>query len=434
QDVWVRAVAGVLGVIILFANDLPAFARPHVPALWRIAQGFCIPFGCTLMLLQTDCDASWAAYTVLGLGLLARPGQGALWALGLMIVGIPAALATHGALAGWDGLVESLGSFAFGVVLAGVLMCFLQYELIKSELNLLLQRLTILAATHGKPLHEMSTPIQSLATRARRIEESWPILSDAYRKAKQAGLAVGHIPLDILAIQDIRVPQLSRNMRQVTLILQMFRDNMRGKPANLNMKRCSLKRVAEEFLYNFPFLQGEEDMARVECAEDHEAELDEAVTWQVLGNLLHNARHFVREKKRGKIIIKVVRDKDGPGYDVTDTLGLIEREDMEHLFDRFFSRRKGGSGLGLSYNRDVMRQQQGSITASCKKDEHTTFHVRFRPAGQPSGERETPGEDAEHGSQAPASAHDLSADTGSVEATKTSMGGKNDETGTTTAV
>ncbi|MEM7496284.1 MAG: hypothetical protein AAF471_09365, partial [Myxococcota bacterium] len=312
QELWVRGTAGVLGVAMLFAYDLPALVQRYVGIrmLWRVARGFCIPFGCTFMLLQTHYDSSWQLFLATGMltVMFGQPGAAALSALTLTAIGIPAAVVTHGALAGWDELSATLLETPPELLAILTVGCALQVRLASSEIRLLLQRLTILAATHGKPLHEMSTPIQSLATRARRIEESWPILSDAYRKAKQAGLAVGHIPLDILAIQDIRVPQLSRNMRQVTLMLKMFRDNMRGKPANLDMKVHSLKRVAEEFLYNFPFLHGEEDMARVECEQDYEAELDEAVTWQVLGNLLHNARHFVREKKRGKIIIKVVRD------------------------------------------------------------------------------------------------------------------------------
>ena len=112
-------------------------------------------------------------------------------------------------------------------------------------------------------------------------------------------------------------------------------------------------------------------------------QMDKQRTWQVLGNFLHNARHFIWEKGKGKIIVKVVCDKDGPGYDVTDTLGLINPEDMPYLFDRFFSRRKGGSGLGLAYNKDAMHEQKGTISASCKKDVHTTFHVRYKPAPPP---------------------------------------------------
>ena len=113
----------------------------------------------------------------------------------------------------------------------------------------------------------------------------------------------------------------------------------------------------------------------------------------------------MKKCKCGKVMIRVVKDKEGCGYDFIDTLGLIDPEDMPYLFDRFFSRRKGGSGLGLSYNKDAMKGQKGTISASSKKGVHTTFHVRFRPLAA------TP----------------PSADTGSAGSNQKRTGGKNDE-------
>ena len=99
---------------------------------------------------------------------------------------------------------------------------------------------------------------------------------------------------------------------------------------------------------------------------------------QVLINLLLNALQAVEEQKkamidldahldvRGRIIIQV-RD-NGPG---------ISEEYMEKIFIPFFSTKKGGSGIGLSLSRQIMRLHHGSIGVHSEPNVQTVFTLRF---------------------------------------------------------
>ncbi len=99
---------------------------------------------------------------------------------------------------------------------------------------------------------------------------------------------------------------------------------------------------------------------------------------QVLINLLLNAlqaldqqpdpqiRLDARLDDRGRILIQV-RD-NGPG---------ITKENLDKIFIPFFSTKDGGSGIGLSFSRQIMRLHKGTINAQSIPDEQTTFTLRF---------------------------------------------------------
>lgn len=99
---------------------------------------------------------------------------------------------------------------------------------------------------------------------------------------------------------------------------------------------------------------------------------------QVLINLLLNALQALDQRQdphirldahlddRGRILIKI-RD-NGPG---------ITKENMDKIFIPFFSTKDGGSGIGLSFSRQIMRLHKGTINAHSIPDEQTTFTLRF---------------------------------------------------------
>jgi nitrogen fixation/metabolism regulation signal transduction histidine kinase len=99
---------------------------------------------------------------------------------------------------------------------------------------------------------------------------------------------------------------------------------------------------------------------------------------QVLINLLLNALQALDQRQdphirldarlddRGRILIQI-RD-NGPG---------ITKENMDKIFIPFFSTKDGGSGIGLSFSRQIMRLHKGTINAHSIPDEQTTFSLRF---------------------------------------------------------
>ena len=123
--------------------------------------------------------------------------------------------------------------------------------------------------------------------------------------------------------------------------------------------------------------QGIAFTARVE-PDSLEMTADPDLTEQVLINLLLNAMEALggREKPcirlsswmndRGRVIIQV--SDNGPG---------IAAEAKDKVFIPFFTTKKEGSGIGLSFSRQVMRLHHGVIAVQSEPESGTVFTLRF---------------------------------------------------------
>jgi len=115
--------------------------------------------------------------------------------------------------------------------------------------------------------------------------------------------------------------------------------------------------------------------------EKLELTADPELIEQVIINLIINSIYFLKNSnpedsgqikligqidERGKIVIKV--SDNGPG---------ISNEIQEKIFIPFFSTKKGGSGIGLSLSRQIMRSHGGSIRVSSKPGLETVFTLKF---------------------------------------------------------
>jgi len=99
---------------------------------------------------------------------------------------------------------------------------------------------------------------------------------------------------------------------------------------------------------------------------------------QVLWNLLRNAADAMPE---GGAIQVAVGQKDGDSPQaillVRDTGVGIEKADLEHIFEPFFSRKAGGTGLGLATTALIVDAHQGTIDVQSQLGKGTTFTIRL---------------------------------------------------------
>jgi two-component system sensor histidine kinase PilS (NtrC family) len=101
---------------------------------------------------------------------------------------------------------------------------------------------------------------------------------------------------------------------------------------------------------------------------------------QVIWNLLRNATEAM--PKGGAIAIELGQERrpeDVPEVwlSVKDTGMGIAAADREHIFEPFFSTKKGGTGLGLATVARVVGDHHGEIELESEPGCGTTFHVRL---------------------------------------------------------
>ncbi len=130
----------------------------------------------------------------------------------------------------------------------------------------------------------------------------------------------------------------------------------------------------------------EENNVNLEMSIDPEGLIitaDQEQLEQVLINLTKNAIQALGELSQEERPIKTVKvvayqnKNNRPIIDVIDNGPGIEQEALDRIFIPFYTTKSGGSGIGLSLSRQIMRQHRGTITAKSVTGEGTEFSLKF---------------------------------------------------------
>ena len=63
---------------------------------------------------------------------------------------------------------------------------------------------------------------------------------------------------------------------------------------------------------------------------------------------------------------------------ITDNGKGIGVEDLEKLFDPFYTNKEGGMGLGLTSTKNILNSHSATVEVKSKINEGTTFIVHFK--------------------------------------------------------
>lgn len=104
---------------------------------------------------------------------------------------------------------------------------------------------------------------------------------------------------------------------------------------------------------------------------------DENLISQVVINLLKNAIQAIGNQPDGRISIHAYcNESEEIMIEIKNNGPVIPPEVVEHIFIPFFTTKAGGSGIGLSISRQIMRLSGGSITLFPGKE--TKFVLKFK--------------------------------------------------------
>jgi len=129
--------------------------------------------------------------------------------------------------------------------------------------------------------------------------------------------------------------------------------------------------------------KSEENDVKLELTVLNEAtvEGDRAMLKLLFSNIIENAIRYT--ERGGKITMLMRREGEGAFVHITDTGIGISKEDLPHIFDRFYrvdkarSRSEGGSGLGLAICKQIAELHGGDVTAESEPGKGTTFTIKL---------------------------------------------------------
>jgi two-component system sensor histidine kinase HydH len=169
------------------------------------------------------------------------------------------------------------------------------------------------------------------------------------------------------------IQEVDRLNRVITQLLDFAR------PLSIEKKRTSLQNLIHRTL-KMVERQAREKNIRLEKiipADMGEVEIDPDRFSQILLNLYLNAIEAMGE--RGGILnVALSREKDpSPAVKiaVSDTGVGIKKEDLEHIFDPYFTTKPSGTGLGLAIVHKIVEAHKGEIRVQSDPGRGTTFSI-----------------------------------------------------------
>ncbi|QWG78371.1 MULTISPECIES: sensor histidine kinase [Bacillus cereus group] len=128
-------------------------------------------------------------------------------------------------------------------------------------------------------------------------------------------------------------------------------------------------------------LKNKQMQLHVHCKDDLEVCIDERRMEQVMLNLLHNA--YQHSPENTSIIIRVLTSANTFTISVQDEGEGIPKEDIPHVFDRFYrvdksrTRATGGKGIGLAVAKEIVELHNGSIEVKSELEVGTEFIIEL---------------------------------------------------------
>lgn len=105
---------------------------------------------------------------------------------------------------------------------------------------------------------------------------------------------------------------------------------------------------------------------------------DRSLLEQVLINLVKNALEAVKDAPEKRLVLRAfLNEKSRLVMEVSDTGSGLTPEAQAKIFIPFYTTKATGSGIGLSWSRQIMRLHKGTISVQSELGTGTTFTLRF---------------------------------------------------------
>ncbi len=206
--------------------------------------------------------------------------------------------------------------------------------------------------------HEVRNPLNFLSLSIGHIRERL-----AEEKVSHRGDDINEL-LDSLKKEIYRVNELINNF----LVL--------GKPITLKREWISAGSLAEDALSMVRdkirdgisvVTVSPEDGMRIYC--------DREYMRICLINLILNSAQAIEDK--GSITVRFGQEDGVASISVSDSGKGVEGEDIERIFEPYYSTKKLGIGLGLAITRRFVEEHGGSISAESRAGQGTTLTIRI---------------------------------------------------------
>lgn len=355
---------GMCGVSVI----LPIFVLPAFPALvqWYGILISWYKVFCAILLTGSAFCGCLTGRPHIRIPLAAAAVNGVCLLYGVLSIGH-----FEPAIGGWP---EEYG--AFGMVIAFAILMVQRNRDIMTEnvrLNLHLQEeveektfhLHQLLSERGQLItelgHDMKSPLTSLSNMAQIIRSN--------------DIMLEHSTKEKMSYIEEQCELLSHRLQSIQTLASEA-----GTPSH--MEPLDLNRFLADFHYSIcPVIEmSGPDFLYKTSRQSCQIMADAEKLSRALENLVYNAADFT--PANGKITLSLKQENGFAVIRVSDTGCGIPENELPHIFQRFYTTRRGegGQGLGLSIAKTIITEHQGEISVTSEEGRGTTFVIRIPSA------------------------------------------------------
>ena len=226
-------------------------------------------------------------------------------------------------------------NFMFGgaVILVGAIICAIGLKLGKT----IESAQEIRQSFFQNASHELKTPLMAI---------------QGYAEGIQTGVLPTNESVSVILEESDRMTVLIEELLALSKI-----DSAQTKS---DFKETDVTEIIKIVVNSFlPAFENSQKELKVELCDEAVVLCDERQTRKAVSNLISNAFKFCKTT----VYVECVNEKDKVRITISDDGEGIEKEDEPHIFDRFYTGKKGNTGIGLALTKEIIKIHGGNIRA-----------------------------------------------------------------------
>jgi len=221
-----------------------------------------------------------------------------------------------------------------------------------------MQRMAAWREVARRVAHEIKNPLTPIKLSAQRLERKYGPQLQEESFSESVGLIVRQVEHMQQMVKDFstfaKLPELSFQENAITPLLEEVLGLFRNSHSHI---RWALR--TEEGIPAFRF--------------------DRSALRRVVINLLSNSAEILQDRKNPEVEVAAGPLAGGRGVwiAIRDNGPGLEAEELDKLFEPYFSKKKSHTGLGLTIVKSIVNDHQGSIWVEPSPDGGLTFRMEF---------------------------------------------------------
>ncbi|MBA8666558.1 hypothetical protein H1Q59_01450 [Holosporaceae bacterium 'Namur'] len=359
-----RIFAGMLCVGLLMKDYWPEKLKHYFPLYWHFTLMYCLPFVTTVMLIILEAHYEWLINLTLSIMLLTMLVD---W-LSFILISLAGML--FGFLFYELVIGDAILPADFETIYLSIYVClfasligilFARPKELNSE-----EKLEAMQLFGGAIAHEVKTPLATINMGAQYIS----LLAQKVMDKKQAISSIAEKDNALKALQETCILLKKASIEGISTVDRLL-TSLKAMVIAQDKDEYSIKECLEETIKDF--MVSTESLGKVNINIENDIIFYGSKHYikHVLYNLFSNAL-----KHGGSNVEIDIWSEDHKLY-FKDYGKGISKEDLPHIFERFYTKSSKGTGIGLSFCKMVMEEMGGALECRSELGKYTEFILKF---------------------------------------------------------